>query len=133
MAKHIKENQRRLDFYNRMKSITDKLSGGRNSSPQNSGNAMAIIHLSRPIFRSNGNMVKNGSQADLGSVRGVENVLELINTITPEEIHYFKFMKVTEIKTYQDGFKKTLKWDWITCKNNDEVLEIINHNNSLLI
>ena len=132
MAKHIKENQRRLDFYNRMKSITDKLSGGRNLSPQNSGNAMAIIHLGKPIFRSNGNMVKDGSYADLGQVRGVENVLELINTITPEEIHYFKFMKVKEIKTNQDGFKKALKWDWIICKNNDEVLEIINHNNSLL-
>jgi hypothetical protein len=130
--KHIASNTAKIEFYNRMKKLCSPLSGGRNSSPQNSGVIMAHIHLSRPIFRSNGNCIKNGSYADGEQVRGEENIKTLILELTDEELKYFNFMKIVERKPAYFGGFKTEKWHWIKCNNKDEVLLLIENNKLFL-
>jgi hypothetical protein len=132
-TKHIKSNQSKIDFYNRMTKICQPLDGGRNSSPQNSGEIMANIHLSRPIFRSNGNCIKNGSYADSRQIRGIENVKTLLSKITDDELKYFQFMQITEANcTNIHRGIVAKKWNWIYFENKSEVLELINENIKML-
>ncbi len=130
--KHIASNTAKIDFYNKMKQICSPLSGGRNSSPQNSGVIMAHIYLSRPIFRSNGNCIKNGSYGDSEQVRGEENMKILLSKITEEDLKYFDFMKITQRKLAYFGGFKTEKWQWIKCNNKEEVLLLIENNKLFL-
>ena len=130
--KHIKSNQAKIDFYNRITKICRPLSGGRNSSPQNSGEIMANINLSMPIFRSNGNCIKNSSYADSRQIRGEKNILILLDKIEISELHYFQFMKITESKNTYFGGKKAEKWQWLEFSEKSEVLELISKNKELL-
>lgn len=130
--KHISSSQNKIDFYNRMVKICSPLSGGSNSSPQNSGVIMATINLSQPIFRSNGNCLKNCTYADSRAVRGEENIKTLLSKITDEELKCFQFMKITQIKPAYFGGFKTEKWEWIRCNNKEEVLLLIENNKLFL-
>ena len=129
---HIKSNQNKIDFYDRMTKICQPLSGGRNSSPQNSGEIMANIHLSAPIFRSNGNCIKNGSYADSRQIRGEENILILLEKIDISEITYFQFMRIKAVKPAYFGGKKAEKWEWVRFTEKSEVLELILQNKEIL-
>ena len=129
---HIKSNQVKIDFYNRMVKICSGLCGGRNSSPQNSGEIMASIRLSQPIFRSNGNCVKNGSFADSRQIRGEENILILLSKISEEELTYFDFMKITKVKEAYFGGKKIENWEWVRFSDKSEVLNLIDENKRML-
>ena len=130
--KHISSNQNKIDFYNRMVKICSPLSGGRNSSPQNSGVIMATINLSQPIFRSNGNCLKNSTYADSRAVRGEENIKTLLSEIKDEELKCFQFMKITQRKPAYFGGFKTEKWEWIRCKTKEEVSLLIENNKLFL-
>ncbi len=132
-TKHIKSNQIRIDFYNRMKYVCHGLSGGRNSSPQNSGEIMATIHLSRPIYRDNGNCIKNGSYGDSCEVRGIENVKTLLNRIEDSELKYFNFMEITEAYCTNTHVGIVAKnWIWKNFEDKKDVLELIEKNTKIL-
>src|SRR3990172_5144003 len=120
-TKHTKENQRKIDFYNRMTNICRPLSGGRNSSPQNSGEIMANINLSRPIFDNRGYCLKSCTYADSRQIREEHNIKILLERITDQELKYFSFMKITEVKPAYFGGKKTKKWEFIRLENKNQV------------
>lgn len=137
IRKHTKANQAKIDLYNRMTSVTQGLSGGANSSPQNSGVIMANINLSEPIIRSSGYCSNYGCYADSRQVRGEENVLILLSRITDDELKRFRFMRITDVKTvheyvYHKDIKKAAKWEFVKLEKKEDVKILINANKEIL-
>ena len=131
MKNHINSNQENLDYYNKMVKATNNLSGCRNSAPQNSGEIMANINLSAPIFDHRGYMSRTGSFADSRQVRGEENVLILLDRL-PDHINSFRWMKILEVEPAYFGGKKTKKYQWLKLTSREEVINLISENKKLL-
>lgn len=132
MKKHTKTNQEKITIYNSIKEITEGLQGGGNYSPQNSGDIMAIHHLSRPIYDSRGYMRKDISYSETTQVRGEENVLTAIKR---GALNFnFEFLKITSVSDSNLKYRGLYanKWEWVRCNNLESVKKIIKENKMIL-
>lgn len=126
----IKKNYRsytleRIEKYNRMKMLTSGLMGDRNFKPQNSGSIMAVGDFQKPHFDSRGNC---SFRLDSISIRGEENVLNLLSKIDEDDIQRFEFMEITEVKKeYFGGFKPS-NWQWVRLSTKEDVINLLEEN-----
>lgn len=133
--KHTRENQARLDWYNKGVSIAEGLSGGGNYAPQNSGVIMLSCHLAKPIYDHRGYMCKTGSYAQSVAVRGKENALIAIERGAVD--YGFSFMRVLAVEDYPLSAqmvkrKRATRWEWVRPGSVDDAMAIIAHNEDIL-